>query len=988
MILLSFQSSFSPLEGIYSPQEIYASIERAGYSSILIADTNNLYGFAEILRLRREKNLGIRCGALIKYSSREELLSLLAIPLDGTGFKNLFRLLSILNTNKGLHKRDFINTIIENSTNLLFVISNLGLLGELKNLENLFFGLNTENLFLYPVVRDMGIRPMILHNTIFISKDDIETGIVLRCISQRKRFDELMHLGESLSRSILLPTKVLIERYSHIRGAIENLDYLEGLLEGVRFEPEFILPGHEIEDAPEKLERLAFEGAKIRYTVLNDPIVSRLRYELDVIAVKGYSGYFLVVHDIVKRTSLTCGRGSAAASLVSYCLGITNVDPIRHNLMFERFLNPDRSDPPDIDVDFAWDEREKIIEYIFNKYHGRVAQVSNHNRMSERLAIREVSRVFGLSEPQIKEIVKVLEHLISGERWIRNFRVPGLCKEEEGLINDPTTKKIFHIAQRVYSNLRYISTHCGGVVISPRDIREFAPVEVTGGDRLVIQWDKDDIEEIGLVKIDILGNRSLSVIRDAIDMIRKNHGIDLSKEQIVPEEDELTKRIMREGKTIGVFYVESPAMRQLQRKTRVADFEHLVIHTSIIRPAANKYINEYVERLKGKSYRPLYPALANLLSETYGIMCYQEDVMKVAMEIAGFDYEEADRLRKTLSKKERALKIDYYRERFFVGGIKGGVDKSVLNDIWNMIESFGGYSFCKPHSASYVQISFMSAFIKAHFPAEFIAAVIGNKGGYYSTYAYVSEGKRMGLKIHPPDINISWRRAYGCGDFVWLGFEDISSLTGESIDMIIEEREKNGYFLSFEDFSMRLPRIPFSDLRLIILSGTFDRLCGVDERPTLLFKADVLSKRQDKSSLFKIKKDTLRTPPYSKKQLMELECNIFGFPLSVHPLYKFYERINNHCVVKAKDISGYIKRYIEMVGILITEKPVFTRSSEPMEFLTFEDETDVFEVTLFPEAYKKNRKVLSNGSVFFLKGRVEDDHGALYLNCNYLNPLT
>jgi len=983
MMLLSFQSSFSPLEGIYTPQEIYAAIDRSGYSSVLIADTNNLYGIAGILRLRRDVHLRVHCGVLIKYSSGEEILSLLAIPVDGGGFKNLFRLLSILNTEKGLKRDDFIDAVRENSSGLIFVVSDYGLLREFKGAIDLFFGLNFENLSIYPLVKGLGVRPIVFRNTVFLSEDDVETGIVLRCISQRKRFDELMHMSESLKRSILLPPGVLIERYSHIRDAIDNLDYLEQLLEGVSFRPEFVLPGHDIEGASERLERLALDGARLRYPVLTGQILSRLRYELDVIARKNYSGYFLVVHDIVKQTSLTCGRGSAAASLVSYCLGITNVDPIRHNLMFERFLNPERSDPPDIDVDFAWDEREKIIEYIFNKYPGRVAQVSNHNRMTERLAIRDVARVFGLTERQIDELTGILEPLLEGERGAASLDEEE-CREIAG---DPAIERILRIAKRVYLNLRYISTHCGGVVITPRDIREFAPVEVTGGDRLVIQWDKDDIEEIGLVKIDILGNRSLGVIRDAIDMIRRNYGIDLKKRHIIPEEDELTEGIIRDGKTLGVFYIESPAMRQLQKKAGVADFEHLVIHTSIIRPAANRYINEYVERLRGKPYKPLHPALENLLSETYGIMCYQEDVMKVAMEIAGFNYEEADRLRKTLSKKDRGLRIGVYKERFFEGGLKRGVEISALKEIWEMIESFGGYSFCKPHSASYVQVSFMSAFIKAHFPAEFIAAVIGNKGGYYSTYAYVSEGKRMGLRIHPPDINISGRRAYGCGDSVWLGFEDISSLKSESMDMIIEERERNGYFQSFEEFMRRLSGIPFSDLRLLILSGAFDRLCSVENRPNLLFKADILSKPGSRFSLFRRGGEGIEIPPYSRERLVELEYSVFGFPLTIHPLERFRSLFEGRPIVKARDMAGYLNRYVVMAGILITEKPVLTRQNEVMEFLTFEDETDIFEVTLFPKAYRKNRKALSGGNVFLLKGRVEDDHGAIYLNCNSLESL-
>lgn len=988
MMLLSFQSSSSLFEGIYSPERIYNIALKLGYSSVLIADTENLYNLAEIVRLREERQMNIYSGVRIRYLSKTPYSPIIAIPINERGLSNLLSLISAFKIDQNLRDERFIKFLKERTDGLILLCSDIHTIRVLKNLSsNLFFGINHKNITLYPILRSEGIKPILFQNAIFASEDDIKIGIVLRCISNKKRYDEMIRLYESFKEYIPLPAQTIKKQISHIKDAFENLDYLESLLETKIIKPTKILPGSDIEDASTHLYELAYKGAKERYgNNMDDKILSRLNYELNIIAQKGYSGYFLIVKDIVDQTELTCGRGSGAASLVAYCLGITNVDPIKHNLMFERFLNPERSDPPDIDVDFAWDEREKIFDYIFNRFKNRVAQVSNHNRFSDRLAIREVARTFGFSERDINRIVNTSASIMNYQNFYTHYLKRDSTGSDE-LQNDNIIKEIFQIASKISPDMRHISTHCGGIVISSNDITDSIPVEITGGGRFVSQWDKDDLEEFSIVKIDILGNRSLAVIRDAIKMIQKNYGIDIKKKRIIFEEDPLTLELIKEGKTIGVFYIESPAMRQLQQKADVADFEHIVIHSSIIRPAANKYINEYVERLKGKPYKPLHPALTDLLSETYGIMCYQEDVMKAAISIAGFTYEEADRLRKTLSKKNRAEKLQYYKEKFFEGARKNGNDESVIREIWEMIESFGGYSFCKPHSASYAQVSFMSAYIKAHFPAEFIASVIGNKGGYYSVFAYISEGRRMGLKVNPPDINISEARAIAVGDSIWLGFEDIVGLKHNAIDKIITERERYGNYNSFADFIKRNSELDFEDIRLIILSGAFDKIEGIKNRPTLLLRAELFKKGKIGVLFPHTLNDEIQLPPISFERQIEIEIEISGFPLSIHPIKLVGPIPQTPKTIRASEIKENVGKNIEISGLLITAKPIITRTDEVMEFLTFEDETEIFEVVIFPDAYKKFGHLLNSGSCFMLSGKVENDHGAIYLNCHKIIPL-
>ncbi len=479
----------------------------------------------------------------------------------------------------------------------------------------------------------------------------------------------------------------------------------------------------------------------------------------------GYSAYFLVVRDIVHRKGedgrrhkrRICGRGSGAASLVAYCLDITNVCPIRYNLYFERFLNPGRRDPPDIDIDFAWDERDEVLADVLGDYGGQAAMVCNHIRFQPRMAIRETAKVFGLPEGEIARLTRRLPWLSRGDGEGLQQRLQGLPSLADQDFSEPWPT-ILRLATRLIGLPRHLSVHSGGVIITPGPITDYVPIEYAAKEvpiRVpIIQWDKDGAEEAGLVKIDILGNRSLGVIRDCIAAVRQD-GAPLTESGWNPEDDPPTREAIARGRTMGCFYIESPAMRLLEQKAGSGDFEQLVIQSSIIRPAANEFVREYVRRLHGGSWQPLHPAVGDILDETYGLMVYQEDVSRVAVALAGFSHADADGLRKVMAKKDKALQLRDYKQRFWDGCRRRGVDEADIDRVWRMMLSFDGYSFCKPHSASYARVSFQAAYLKRHHPAEFMAAVISNQGGYYSTFAYVSEAKRLGLAILPPDVNAS-----------------------------------------------------------------------------------------------------------------------------------------------------------------------------------------------------------------------------------------
>ena len=374
---------------------------------------------------------------------------------------------------------------------------------------------------------------------------------------------------------------------------------------------------------------------------------------------------------------------------------------------------------------------------------------------------------------------------------------------------------------------RHLATHCGGVILAPDRVSRYVPVERSAKGINIIQWEKDQSETAGLVKIDLLGNRSLAVIRDSLAAIRSNTGKTIDYALLNPVDDPATLDLLSRGDTMGVFYVESPAMRQLQQRTGRGDFDHLVIHSSIIRPAANRFIQEYIRRLHGAPYQPLHPRLKELLAETYGILVYQEDVVRVAMALAGFTWGEADGLRKVISKKSPEQLADYH-QRFIDGCRRRSIADEVVKAVWEMFLSFSGYSFCKPHSASYALVSFKSAYLKVHYPAEFMAAVISNGGGYYSTLAYISEARRMGITVLGPDLNASDWPYRGAGKTIRMGLQQLQNIRRDVLQTILEERKRNGPFMSLEDFLQRVELTP-GDGAVLIKSGALDSLAGIPE---------------------------------------------------------------------------------------------------------------------------------------------------------------
>ncbi|MFH1243338.1 MAG: DNA polymerase III subunit alpha, partial [Pseudomonadota bacterium] len=669
-----------------------------------------------------------------------------------------------------------------------------------------------------------------------VRKDQFRLHLILRAISLNTKLSRLVPEDTCREHNFLNSPQDMIDQYPHAPIAISNT---LKIADSCRSDWDFgriIFPCFEEMDDEESFNRLyheTMEGCRRRYGKITRAVRERVEHEMRIIREKNFAHYFLTVADITKKAQRSCGRGSAAASIVSYALGITHVDPIKHDLFFERFLNLGRMDPPDIDVDFAWDEREGIIDYAFARYgNRRTAMVANHNTFAARSAIREVAKAFGLTESEIGRVTgKIGYGWRLKEIWQELPRHPKMI----GIDFQRPWDEILSAAAQLEGHFNHLSTHCGGLVVVPDDIRKYCPVEISARGLQILQWEKDSVEDAGLVKIDILGNRSLAVIRDALDLVKKNYGRRIDYACMDPVNDPRTIRVFYQGDTFGVFYFESPATRQVLTKVRSGftfeeylGMDHFLLNvvvTSIIRPASNQGIHTWISRLHGEPWEPPHPLLAPVLKETLGVMVFQEQLSQAAIHLAGFDPAEADTLRKVVSKKHREKRLRDFYVRFVKGALERGVSQKIIQEVWQMMMGFDGYSFCKPHSASYTLVAYKSAYLRAHYPAEFMASVISNGGGYYSTFGYLSEARRMGLRILPPDINQSEVKYIGRDKEIRVGLMQLKDLSREAKESVIYERSKNGPFISLEDFLFRAgSHLGPQEVRILIKAGCLDSI--------------------------------------------------------------------------------------------------------------------------------------------------------------------
>lgn len=955
-----------------------------GVDAMAITDVNSLYGALEFYSLAGERGVKPLIGTEIRLRGGRATF----LARNMAGYREICRLI----TSRHLDTDFSLAEAVAGSSGNLIVLSPCA--GMLRAAAGLNLPENVYAAIEYPLAPSPIVELSRTHNLALVAAPPVwfarrEGAAIHRLLAAIRTGSTLSSLPPDAAAppdACILPRDEVLRRYARFPGAAGRASEIAGACSlDLDFKgchpPGFPLPDGETPSS--LLWRLCSEGALRRC---------------------GFSSYFLAVNDIAAhardRGIPAIGRGSCANSIVSYLLGFTHVDPIRHNLYFERFLNPGRSSPPDIDLDFSWKRRDEVIEYVYGRFgRDRVAMISTISRLGARGALREVGKALGVDGKLLSRLTGGLPRAPVSE--IREA-VQALPECRSLPLGREPLRTICGLALKLDGFPRHLGVHAGGIVIAPSPLTDFLPLERAGKGVVVTQYDMRGVEKMGLVKIDLLGQRSLAVVADVAGEVKRRYG-----EKIDPGDHDLftkdrkTIDLVRSGRTMGCFYIESPAMRLLLKKLAVSTFDDLVAASSIIRPgvASSGMMKEYIRRhCEGGTAHCPHPDMAHLLSGTHGVMIYQEDVMKVAHHIAGLSLSEADLLRRAMSGKTRSgEEMDALKRRFISSAVSRGVETPAARELWRQIRSFAGYAFCKAHSASFAQLSFQTAYLKAHYPELFMAAVLSNGGGFYTAGAYIEEARRMGIEILTPDINRSNIPHRAGKGWIRVGLMRVSNLSTASMEKIVRERRRRGFYTSLAEFRYRTGTGK-RETENLILCGAFDSF-EFNRRELLWRLAEVFRRdpRKKKTAagdfrflrshhrLHGTRSLVPRVPDYSDGEKLKLEAEVLGFTVSSHPLSLYSRQPGG--MIDARELSMHRNREVGLVGWLVCSKLVRTARGDYMRFLTFEDTSDTFEVVMFPHAYRRYGHFLDGPGPYVVRGRVDEERGAFTVNVKSLKPM-
>ena len=777
--------------------------------------------------------------------------------------------------------------------------------------------------------------------------------------------------------------------------------------------PEFPVPENETPFS--YLWKLCFEGARRIYHPLRPEVLARLTHELEVIEALGLAPYFLLVWDITeearRRGIPAVARGSAASSMVTYCLGISHICPLRWGLYFERFLNRERGDIPDIDLDICGARRDELLEYVYKRWgDSHVAMIGSFITMHARLAIREVAKVFGLPPGEVDRFTRRLPHRPVRE-ILAAIRTLPQCRSLPA--GEEPWKTILEVARRLDDFPRHLGIHPCGTVIAARPLTELAPLERATKGIVVTQYDMNAIEALGLIKMDLLGQRGLTTMTLALDGIARSTGTRPDFDAI-PENDPAACEMISRGRTMGIFQIESPGMRGLLRTLGARTLEEISLALALIRPGASEYGSKesFLKRLRGaEPIEYAHSALEPILRESLGVCVYQEQVMQIAQAVGRMSLAEADLVRRSSRKFSGQRERDRLRAKFLKAAAQMGLAGENLEATWQMVEKFAGFGFCKAHAATYADLSYRIAYLKAHHPAEFLAAMASSGAGFYHVSAYVEEAKRWGIPVLPPSVNDSRLEyttepadvagaapcAAAAARAIRVGLTQIKGLRTETIEQIIASREERGPYRSLEDCLARV-RFEQDEVEALIKCGAFDCLRDAAHpewtRPALLWQWSLLRARMhssaargapgtEEAALFPIaappEPALLQTeaPPladYSREQRLACEQEILEICVSGHPL----DRVARNGETWSTDLpalrAGESRgRRVTLLGWLVTFRPVGTKTGRNMMFLTLEDQRGLFEAILFPDDYERYAAVVFEARLLRVTGRIEND---------------
>jgi DNA polymerase-3 subunit alpha len=813
--------------------------------------------------------------------------------------------------------------------------------------------------------------------------------------------------------------------FADIPQAIDNTGLIVDKIKPMKLEREILLPHFKVpaefnDNQDAYLEHLTWTGAKERYHELTPEIEERIRFELFTIRTMGFAGYFLIVSDFIKAgrdlgVAIGPGRGSAAGSVVAFCTGITNIDPIKYKLLFERFLNPERKSMPDIDTDFDDVGRQKVIDYVVEKYgKNQVAQIITYGTMAAKSSIKDVSRVLDLSLPEANALAKLVSDKAGAGITLKRLlhaplSGPGSLEEKEGLggddiegarrlreiyAEDTLHARVLREAEKLEGSVRNTGIHAAGIIIAPKDLSELIPIcSAKDSELYVTQYGGNVIENSGVIKMDFLGLKTLTIIKDALALIKRNYGVDINMDTL-PLDDVKTYELYQRGDTNGTFQFESPGMQKYLRELKPTVFEDLVAMNALYRPGPMAYIPQFVKRKHGEE--PIVydlPEMEEYLAETYGVTVYQEQVMLLSQKLGGFSKGDADILRKAMGKKQKAV-LDKMKGQFIEGATSRGHDAKILEKIWTDWEAFAQYAFNKSHSVCYALVAYQTAYLKAHYPAEYMAAVLNNQGNVEKIKFHMEECQRMGLAVQGPDVNESLKGfSVNKESVVRFGLNAIKGVGEAAVEDIIKEREEGGPYVSVYDFVCRINHrtVNKKSLESLVAAGALDSFKelhraqyffapAVDpvsglERLVKFGNQYQASSSMATNSLFgEMAMPEVKPPvipecePWNLSDLLEREKEVVGIYISAHPLDGFKFEMDHYGFLPINQIEANRGKAVRIAGFVSDAAHMTTKKGSKFGKFLLNDYTGHTEITLWEANYVQWGNFLDNGQKLVVQG--------------------
>ena len=1066
---LHVHTEYSLLDGSNKIKECVARVKELGMNSVAITDHGVMYGVIDFYRAAKAAGIhpvlgsevyvapGSRFSKEPGQGNEDRYYHLVLLAENDTGYHNLMKIVSRGFTEGYYYKprvdlevlEEFHEGIIALSACLAGEVQRYvarGLYEEGKEAalryERIFgkgnfflelqdHGISEQQLVnqgLLRMSRETGIPLVATNDVHYTYADDVKPHDILLCLQTGKKLADEDRMRYEGGQYYIKSEEEMKALFPYALEALENT---QKIADRCQVEIEFgvtKLPKYDVPDgwtSWEYLNKLCHEGLAERYQPVSEELTTRLDYELSVIKTMGYVDYFLIVWDFIKYAKdhgimVGPGRGSAAGSLVSYCLGITTIDPIRYQLLFERFLNPERVSMPDIDVDFEPEGRQAMIEYVSRKYGADcVVQIVTFGTLAARGVIRDVGRVMDLPYAFVDSIAKMVPQELNitlDKALAANGEFRKLYQEDEQV------QELVDMSKRLEGLPRHTSMHAAGVVISQKSVDEYVPLSLGSDGAVVTQFTMTTLEELGLLKMDFLGLRNLTVIRDAVEMIGKDTGKALDLNQI-DYDDKKVLDYIGTGKTDGIFQLESAGMKSFMKELKPYSLEDIIAGIALYRPGPMDFIPQYI---KGKNNRDdiIYdcPQLESILEPTYGCIVYQEQVMQIVRDLAGYTLGRSDLLRRAMSKKKGEV-MQRERQNFVYGNeeegvpgcIKNGIDEATANKIYDEMIDFAKYAFNKSHAAAYAVVSYQTAYLKYYYPVEFMAAlltsVIDNSG---KVAEYIYSCRQMGIQILPPDINKSVGTFSVENGNIRFGLTAIKSVGRPVIQAIIEERKERGEFKNLKDFIERMGgrEVNKRTIENFIKAGVFDSLGGTRKQFMMIYIQIMDQVNQERKysmtgqmSLFDLVDDEQKKEfeiplpkvgEYEKENKLAFEKEVLGVYLTGHPLEDYEEKWKKSISrttldFQIDDETGRSRVHDgakEIVGGMITNKTIkYTRNNKTMAFLTIEDLMGTVEVVVFPRDYERNQNYLNEDSKVFVKGRVsEEDDAPSKLICETIIP--